>query len=120
MSHADAYRRDDPDRRFLQSRIWREKIRPRQLARQPLCEHCAVLGIVRQADHVDHIKRPFGERKLQTDPDNFQSLCRPCHGRKSAWERSGSTKPLVLGRTADGWDTITAPGGEGQNPGRRG
>jgi hypothetical protein len=43
------YRKDDPNRKFVQSRLWREKLRPLQLARFPLCEHCKALGIVKAA-----------------------------------------------------------------------
>lgn len=111
MTYADRYRKDDPDRRFLQSREWRERIRPRQLIRQPLCEHCQALGRAVVADQVDHVKRPFGDRLLQRDPQNFQSLCAQCHGRKSKWERSRSGKPLYIGTRADG-HPVTAPEGK--------
>lgn len=106
----DHHRRDDPDRRFLQSRIWREKIRPAQLMREPLCRFCKALGIVQAADHVDHIRRPRGDRRLQTDPSNFQSLCADHHQQKSLWERRADGKPLQIGAAADGWP-IEAPGG---------
>ena len=103
MTYADRYRRDDPDRRFLQSREWREKIRPSQLAREPLCRFCRALGHVTLAEQVDHITRPRGDRTLQRDPENFQSLCAPHHGAKSKWERGDTSKPLILGTPADGW-----------------
>ena len=109
----DAYRRDDPDRKFLQSRYWRDTIRPMQLARSPLCEHCKLLGIVRPALHVDHILRPRGHRTLQTDWTNLQSLCPEHHLRKSNWERSRhrSSKPLVVGVTLAG-ELVLAPHSE--------
>lgn len=99
----DSYRRDDPDRRFLQSRLWREKLRPMQLGREPRCEFCKVLDKVVAAEHVDHIERPKGDRRLQTSFTNFRSLCATHHGMKSSWERSGKTKPLVIGTRLDGW-----------------
>jgi 5-methylcytosine-specific restriction protein A len=110
-AHADAYRRDDPDRRFLQSREWRERIRPRQLHLEPLCRFCRALGHVEIAEHVDHVRRPQGDKHLQRDPDNFQSLCVPHHMSKSKWERGDTSKPLVIGRTQDGWETVVAVGG---------
>lgn len=110
MTHADRYRKDDPDRKFLQSRVWREHIRPAQLAREPLCRFCLALGRFTEADEVDHIERPFGDRRLQRDPNNFQSLCGSCHARKSKWERGDTSKPLVLGTRTDGW-LVVAPGG---------
>lgn len=115
MTHADRYRADDPDRKFIQSREWRERIRPAQLRREPLCRFCMALGQVNTAEQVDHIKRPRGDRTLQRDPDNFQSLCAEHHGMKSSWERTnqrnGTNRPLVLGTTRDGWTRILAPGG---------
>jgi 5-methylcytosine-specific restriction endonuclease McrA len=116
VRYADAYRRDDPDRKFLQSRVWREKIRPAQLAREPLCRFCGVLGRLTLAEHIDHIKRPRGDYRLQRNPENFQSLCAEHHGMKSKWERGDTTKPLVIGRTPDGWTQVTAPGGTIKRP----
>ena len=111
MIHSDAYRRDDPDRKFLQSREWRERIRPRQLDREPLCRFCRALGHVEVAKHVDHIQRPKGDWQLQRDPENFQSLCVPHHMSKSKWERGDTSKPLVIGSTQDGWEVVKAVGG---------
>lgn len=116
--HRDAYRKDDPDRRFLQGRLWREKLRPRQLAKQPLCAHCQALGLVTAAAEVDHVKRPRGDRLLQTSEANFQSLCKPCHLRKSAWERAATGKPLKLGVALDGWP-IELHGGRVQRENER-
>lgn len=109
MTHADAYRRDDPDRRFLQSREWRERLRPRQLEAQPLCEWCLSLGQIAPAAHVDHVRRPRGDRTLQRSPQNFQSLCVNHHGLKSAWERQGHGRPLVIGSAVDGWSVTWHP-----------
>ena len=103
LSRSDAYRKDNPDRKFLQSRAWREKFRPMQLSRQPLCEHCALLGKVEQATEVDHIKRPLGDEVLQRNPENWQSLCGFHHKRKSIWERGDRKRPLVIGVALDGW-----------------
>ena len=102
--HADSYRASDPDRRFIQSREWRERIRPRQLDRQPLCEHCRELGLIVAASQVDHIIRPKGNRALQRAFSNFQSLCAEHHARKSRWERGTSKRPLRIGVDAKtGW-----------------
>lgn len=115
MTYADRYRSDDPDRRFLQSREWRERIRPHQLNREPLCRFCMAMGdLASIATQVDHITRPRGDRALQRDPANFQSLCGPHHQTKSLWERrvekSGRPETLVIGYTVTGW-RIEAPGG---------
>ena len=39
--------------------MWREKLRPIQLSRQPLCEHCQILGATEAATEIDHIQRPM-------------------------------------------------------------
>jgi 5-methylcytosine-specific restriction endonuclease McrA len=114
MYHPDWNRRDDPDRKFIQSRLWREKLRPRQLTRFPLCEHCSAVDRLKAAEEVDHIVRPRGVLKLQMGWDNLQSLCVECHQRKSAWERSGAGRglPLVLGVTIEGEKIIASPRGD--------
>lgn len=99
----DRYRASDPDRKFLQSRKWRERIRPQQLARFPLCEHCEKLGIIRAATEVDHIRRPRGDKLLQIDSANFQSLCSDHHQAKSLWERRNNGRPLIIGVEPNGW-----------------
>jgi 5-methylcytosine-specific restriction enzyme A len=114
--YADAYRRDDPDRRFLQSREWRERIRPRALFTEPLCRFCRHLGVVKEAEHVDHIRRPKGDKTLQRDPNNFQGLCAEHHLLKSNWERAGRNKPLTIGYDRDGWP-VTIRGGTLPKPG---
>jgi 5-methylcytosine-specific restriction protein A len=63
-------------------RDWRE-LRDAHLAEEPLCRDCRRRGIERQAQMVDHIQsiRQAPERRL--DPSNLQSLCWPCHNRKT-------------------------------------
>jgi 5-methylcytosine-specific restriction endonuclease McrA len=113
-NHPDYYRKDDPDRQFVQSRLWRERLRPLHLARHPLCEFCLAIGLITEAAHVDHIQRPRGDRRLQTAWDNMQSLCADHHNKKSSWERrndAGRGRPLVLGVNISG-EKIIAPRGE--------
>lgn len=124
MTHADRYRSDDPDRKFLQSREWRERFRPRQLSLEPLCRFCIALGDVTViAEQVDHIKRPRGDRMLQRDYNNFQSLCATHHQMKSLWERRverrGRDEDLVIGHSRTGW-RVVAPGGTISNLGATG
>lgn len=65
-----------------------EKLRAAKLADDPLCEHCEKQGRTTPAQDVDHII-PIRERPdLRLARDNLQSLCRPCHNRKTARERS--------------------------------
>jgi len=65
---------------------WR-KARVTYIKRNPLCVHCLAKGITSEATEVDHIIRHSG----QDDPlfwarDNWQSLCNPCHSRKTRKE----------------------------------
>jgi 5-methylcytosine-specific restriction protein A len=72
---------------------WR-RLRLIKLQADPLCEHCLNAGEVKAAVEVDHIKR-FRDRlgrinhRLRLDIKNLQSLCTPCHARKTQAERRG-------------------------------
>lgn len=61
------------------------------------------MGIVREAEQVDHIVRPRGNVQLQRSRENWQSLCHEHHLAKSNWERNGRKGPLVLGTAIDGY-----------------
>ena len=56
------------------------------LAHSPVCVKCG-----HAANVVDHIQ-PVTQGGDFTNPDNLQSLCTPCHNRKSAKERNGIAK----------------------------
>jgi 5-methylcytosine-specific restriction protein A len=92
------------DARFLQSREWRDRIQPLQLARHPLCNHCEQMGRVTPAAQVDHIQVPNGDRVLQRDSENLMSLCAPCHSRKT--RAQGSKKRRWLYTPLDGWSVF--------------
>lgn len=64
---------------------WRKERRD-HLARHPLCIECQADGLVIVATEVDHIKPHRGDLKLFWQRANWQSLCRPCHSRKTANE----------------------------------
>ena len=81
--------RHPADYRFLQTRAWRDHIRPHQLAKHPVCAACAAQGRVSLAQEVDHIVPPNGNQALMRDPSNFQSLCKPCHSRKTRAQARG-------------------------------
>ena len=62
--------------RWYDLRWWRRASKV-YLALNPLCVSCG-----KPADDVDHIK-PFGQDwNLFTDSDNWQALCKRCHGHK--------------------------------------
>ncbi len=52
-----------------------------------LCQHCLRKEILTPAREVDHIV-PIAQGGARLDPDNCQSLCKPCHSRKTATEDS--------------------------------
>jgi 5-methylcytosine-specific restriction protein A len=62
-----------------------DKLRLTILARDRyLCQACLRLGIHKEARHVDHVvAKTFGG---DNSPDNLQSLCIPCHKRKTQRE----------------------------------
>lgn len=74
-----------PDRGY-DSR-WREARRQHLMA-YPLCRACQSAGMTTAAELVDHITPHRGDQALFWDISNWQSLCRPCHDRKTARERS--------------------------------
>lgn len=61
-------------------------VRRRQLRREPTCRHCAANGTATAATVVDHIVplHHFDRRRDAHHPSNLQSLCKPCHDRKTA------------------------------------
>ena len=67
---------------------WR-KARLSHLHSNPLCVECGRKGFVVGAAVVDHIAPHRGNQELFWDKDNWQSLCKPCHDRKT-WRESRS------------------------------
>lgn len=62
------------------------QIRNRHIRHEPLCRHCALRGLVREAKEVDHIVPVV---LGGTDDDsNLQSLCLPCHVAKTNVEQA--------------------------------
>ncbi len=66
--------------------IFRDRLRPDQLLREPFCRDCARRGLRVRATDVDHITPHRGNWALFADPNNLQSLCHSCHSRKTAAE----------------------------------
>jgi 5-methylcytosine-specific restriction enzyme A len=63
----------------------------------PLCVECKKHGQLTAAQHVDHIKPHGGDIDLFFDEDNLQSLCKPCHSRKTAKEDGGFGNARLAG-----------------------
>lgn len=74
-------------------------LRAEQLRQEPLCRYCKPMGDVVAATVVDHIKPHRGDRALAFDPDNLQSLCKPCHDRHADAKDRGLP---IAGCDADG------------------
>lgn len=88
------------------------------LKKNPLCADCQSRGVITPANEVDHITPHRGDMNLFLSTENLQSLCKPCHSKKTYKElgrgEGGATmtpewfpvsvKPLVLvcGRPASG------------------
>lgn len=66
---------------------WQAK-RKRFLIQHPLCEDCKRKGKITKATVVDHIIPHRGDKKLMWDENNWQSLCKPCHDKKTGSEDS--------------------------------
>ena len=79
------------DKRYW-SVMWR-KLRLAFLKQHPVCAACGW-----QANVVDHI-RPVTQGGGFYDVHNLQPLCTPCHNRKSAKERAGTTTQRGPGAT---------------------
>lgn len=56
------------------------------LHRQPLCVNCGAPGAPTRPNIVDHIT-PLTAGGARLDPANLQTLCQPCHNRKTAADR---------------------------------
>ena len=66
--------------------VWTDDLRPNQLMHEPWCRECARRGVRTKATVVDHVQPHRGNWVRFTDRANLQSLCKPCHDRKTARE----------------------------------
>lgn len=85
------------------TRRWRKR-RAAQLKAEPRCQACLAQGFITVATQADHIT-PIANGG---DPDGpLQSLCAPCHDRKTANEniqrRCGRPARIRQGVDANGW-----------------
>ena len=64
------------------------KARTTYIKRNPLCVHCLAEGKTVAGSDVDHIIRHKGQADpLFWDRNNWQTLCKPCHSRKTRQEQ---------------------------------
>ena len=63
-----------------------QKARKSYLEAHPLCVQCAKQGKYVRATVVDHIIPHRGDQKLCWDQNNWQSLCKNCHDKKTLTE----------------------------------
>lgn len=98
------------ERGWIDSPEWRQA-RLVHLAQYPLCVHCEEQAGVTLATDVDHIIPHRGNYDLFWDRNNWQSLCKSCHSRKTATEDGG----FGHARKADSHRfVITGPPGAGK------
>lgn len=98
MSHRDYARMRrgfDTQVDFYRSSRWRA-LRAAVLREQPLCGACERAGALTAARVVDHVVpiKDGGERFARA---NLQTLCVPCHNRKSAKERAARERLSARG-----------------------
>lgn len=64
-------------------------MRAAQLSARPLCAACILENRINTAEHVDHVFnwRAIGPQAFRVNI--LQSLCGPCHSRKTAMEARG-------------------------------
>ena len=78
--------------RWYGSTRWK-KAREVFLLQNPLCAECMRHDVLRPAVLVDHIESHRGDRIKFWDKNNWQSLCKRCHDRKTAKEDGGFNNP---------------------------
>ena len=76
-------RRPKTAARGYDSKRWR-KLRQMVLNNEPLCRTCQEQGLLVPATEVDHIDGDVRNMSW----DNLQPLCKSCHSRKTARERT--------------------------------
>lgn len=90
----DLRRRDEKSRATAAERgygsRW-QRYREIYLQQHPACVKCQAAGraMRSQEREVDHIIPHRGDQKLFWDPDNHQTLCKPCHSEKTVTTDGG-------------------------------
>lgn len=84
----DKYARDKDSTAFYKSKDWILKRQEALLRDNGLCLHCLANKRMKPADMVDHIKPIKVDWSLRLRLSNLQSLCNPCHNRKTADDKT--------------------------------
>ena len=85
----------DEDDKFYNTTPWR-KLRAKYISEHPLCLWCDEEGRTTQGKVVDHITQiKMGGDRL--NEENLQTLCTPCHAKKSAYEAHNKKKSKQKG-----------------------
>jgi len=92
----DEHRRNKTSRKFYQSSEWRA-VRVTVLTRDNyLCVECLRRGVPIVARVVDHIIPLVDDWSLRLTLSNLQSLCQPCHTRKTNRERASMVRRCLV------------------------
>ena len=75
------------DQRFYNGTRW-HKLKELKLGRDPLCEECKRQGRPKLAQHVHHLIPRKRMPELSYVLSNLESLCRSCHGKETAREKT--------------------------------
>jgi len=90
--------------RLYSTQQWR-RMRKHQLARAPLCAYCEEIGELTPATVADHVVPHRGVADAFFDPDNLQSLCKPCHDSvKQQEEKTGRRRGCGVDGVPHGWE----------------
>lgn len=81
--------------RFYKTNRWERLSRLHRL-KNPLCEECKKLGIIRAVDVADHIIEIRDDWSKRYDESNIQSLCHACHNRKTRTEEEKRKRKNAL------------------------
>ncbi len=71
------------------------RLRQLHISSHPLCKHCEERGRIVVGEEVDHIIPHRGSEALRLEPSNLQTLCKPCHSRKTASEDGGFGRAVL-------------------------
>ena len=81
-----------------------QKMRLAQLQAEPLCRICSGAGRIVPATVVDHIRRHNNDVNRFFDAKNLQSLCKPCHDRKTVTHDAAARRADK--NNSENWDFL--------------